>query len=33
MSLLCFAALIPGGVQILMGKGFQLTLWAEEDGD
>ena len=33
MSLLCFAALIPGGVQILMGEGFQLTLWAEEDGE
>ena len=33
MSLLCFAALIRGGVQILMGEGFQLTLWAEEDGD
>ena len=33
MSLLCFAALIPGGVQMLMGEGFHLTLWAEEDGD
>ncbi len=25
MSLLCFAALIPSGGEILLGEGFQLT--------
>ena len=30
LALLRFAALIPGGVEILMGEGFQLTFWERE---
>ena len=29
-SLICFARLIPGGLEILFGEGFQMPLWGEE---
>ena len=29
LSLLRFASRVPGGVQILMGEGFQMTLFEE----
>ena len=29
LSILRFASRVPGGVQILMGEGFQMTLFEE----
>ena len=29
-SLFRFAARIPGGLNILMGEGFQMNLWEKE---
>ena len=29
-SLIRFAALVPGGMEILMGEAFQMTLWDQE---
>ena len=33
LALLRLAMRIPGGLEILMGEGFQLTFWEEEDDE
>ena len=32
-SLVRFAGRIPGGLDILMGEGFQMTLWERDDDE
>ena len=30
-SLLRFSARMPGGLQILLGESFQMTIWDDQD--